>query len=111
MPDLTDSILFLEDDDLVGETFLFEFNRNLHSLMLQPNFNKVKGIVVGRMQLGTKVSIEDIEKLLKSKKQLSNIPIIVNVDFGHTRPLITIPIGGICEINNHEIKFINNVWR
>ena len=107
MPNLKDAILFIEDDDLTGDTFLFEFERNLNSLMLQPNFEFVKGIIVGRMQLGSKVTIEDLIKLFKSKKELKKIPIIINVDFGHTRPLLTIPIGGNCEIVNKEIKFIN----
>lgn len=106
MPDLKDKILFLEDDDLVGDTFLFEFDRNLHSLMLQKNFKRIKGIIIGRMQIGSKVTIEDLEKLFKSKKVLKNIPIIVNVDFGHTRPLITFPIGGKCKITNGQIEII-----
>ena len=32
--------------------------------------------------------------MIKSKKQLESLPIIANVDFGHTDPKITIPIGG-----------------
>lgn len=108
MPDLNDSILFIEDDDLVGDCFALEFDRNLHSLMLQPNFNNVKGIIVGRMQLGAKMGVLELQDLLKTKEQLKNIPIIINVDFGHTRPLLTIPIGGIVEVNNGEIKFIQN---
>ena len=106
MPNLNDSILFLEDDDLVGDTFLLEFDRNLHSLMLQPNFDKIKGIVVGRMQLGAKLNLLELEKYFKNKKELKNIPIIINMDFGHTRPQFTIPIGGKCIINNGEVSFI-----
>lgn len=107
MPSLKDKILFIEDDDLVGNSFIFEFDRNLHSLMLQKDFDKVKGIVIGRMQLGAKVSIEDLEKLLKEKEKLKNIPIFINMDFGHTRPLFTIPIGSKCIINNKEIIIKN----
>lgn len=109
MPNLKDTILFIEDDDLVGDCFMFEFDRNLHSLMLQPGFQAVKGIVIGRMQLGAKFSTTDVEKMLKSKKELSNIPIIINMDFGHTRPLLTIPIGGKCIIDNGKIKFIQDI--
>jgi len=37
---------------------------------------------------------ELLEKIIKTKKELNRIPIIANVDFGHTTPLITFPIGG-----------------
>ncbi len=106
MPDLKDKILFLEDDDLVGDSFIFEFDRNLHSLMLQPNFKKVKALVIGRMQIGAKLSVDDLVSLLNSKKELSKIPIIINLDFGHTRPLLTIPIGGDCYIDNDLIQLM-----
>jgi muramoyltetrapeptide carboxypeptidase len=31
--------------------------------------------------------------------QLSRVPVIANVDFGHTDPMITFPIGGTVEIS------------
>lgn len=105
MPNLENVILFIEDDDLVKEEFLYEFDRNLHSLMLQPNFQKVKAIVIGRMQINSKVSIEDLVSLLKGKREISKIPILINVDFGHTTPLLTIPIGKTCIINEDKIIF------
>ena len=105
MPNLENIILFIEDDDLVKEEFLYEFDRNLHSLMLQPNFQKVKAIVIGRMQINSKVSIEDLVSLLKGKREISKIPILINVDFGHTTPLLTIPIGKTCTINEDKIIF------
>lgn len=106
MPSMKDKILFLEDDDLVGDTFIFEFDRNLHSLMLQKNFKDIKGIIIGRVQLGAKVSAEDFAKLLSEKEELKNIPVIINMDFGHTRPLFTIPIGADCVIDNDRITII-----
>lgn len=93
MPSLKNKILFIEDYDLVGDAFIFEFDRNLHSLMLQPNFDKVKGLIIGRNQLGAKLSNDELKKVLQEKKELQNIPVIINMDFGHTRPLFTIPIG------------------
>lgn len=104
MPNLANKILFLEDDDLVGDVFLFEFDRNIRSILLQKGADKIKGLVIGRMQLGASVTISDIEKVLKKIDKLKDIPVIINVDFGHTRPLISIPIGGTCSISNYEIK-------
>ena len=42
--------------------------------------------------------------IIKSKKQLDNIPIIANVDFGHTTPIITFPIGGRVKIDEKNIQ-------
>ncbi len=33
-------------------------------------------------------------KIIKTKKELNNLPVIANVDFGHTDPKITFPVGG-----------------
>lgn len=103
-PDLKNSIIFLEDDDLVGKNFIYEFDRNLQSLIQQPDFDKVKAIIIGRNQLGSKVNNVLFEKVIRDKKELKGKPIIYNLDFGHTQPFFTIPIGGYCEINNGIIK-------
>ncbi|MDO4962694.1 MAG: LD-carboxypeptidase [bacterium] len=108
MPSLENKILFIEDDDLVGDTFIFEFDRNLHSLMLQPGFDKVKGLIIGRNQLGTKLSNDEFKKVLQGKKELKNIPVIINMDFGHTRPLFTIPIGEKCIIDKDKVTIIQS---
>ncbi len=98
MPDLTDKILFLEDDALVGEEFPYEFDRNLTSLIQQPNFDKVKGIVIGRAQTQAFMNKTKWKKIL-NKKELKKIPIIINANFGHTTPNATIPIGRLCKID------------
>jgi len=87
------TIIFIEDANYT-EDDKTEFNRNLQSLIHQRGFENVKGLVIGRFQIGSKVSKEDIIKIVKTKKELDNIPVIANVDFGHTDPLITFPIGG-----------------
>ena len=94
MPDLIDSILFIEDDDTAGNLFSIEFDRDLQSLIHQPNFDKVKGIVIGKFQKKVDINIEKLKYIISSKKELANIPIIANVNFGHTNPIITFPIGG-----------------
>ena len=46
----------------------------------------------------------------KTNKPLgTNFPVITGIDYGHTDPLITIPIGSNCELNTLEkkIKFLS----
>jgi len=91
MPNLADSILFIEDDEL---TFPENFDRDLQSLMHQMDFNAVQGIVIGRFQKKSKISEKMLRQILKTKKELAKIPVLYNVSFGHTTPQICFPIGG-----------------
>jgi len=98
MPDISNSILFIEDDDMAGNNFGVEFDRNLQSLVHQPNFNKIRGIIIGRFQKNTDMNLEKLKYIIETKEELKNIPIIANVNFGHTNPLITFPIGGTAKL-------------
>ena len=102
-PDLKNSILFLEDDE---ESRAALFDRDLQSLIHQPSFSGVKGIIIGRFQNTSKMTNELLIKILKSKQELKNIPIIANVDFGHTSPIITFPIGGEVKIDTKKKSIV-----
>lgn len=95
MPKLKNSILFLEDD---SETRPQVFDRDLQSLIHQPDFENVNGILIGRFQKKSKMSNEILTKIIKTKKELEDIPVIANIDFGHTSPQITYPIGGSAKL-------------
>ncbi len=90
MPDIRDSILFLEDDN---EAHAGTIDRDLQSLIHQPGFDRVRAIVFGRFQTASNMTQGLITQIVRSKKELSDIPVIANVDFGHTTPMITFPIG------------------
>lgn len=101
MPSLIDSILFIEDDyEAPPQTF----DRDLQSIIHQPMFQEVKGIVIGRFQKSANMNKELLRKIIKSKRELDKIPVIADVDFGHTSPLITFPIGGQVSIKAYNKK-------
>lgn len=109
-PDLENSILFIEDD---YQTVPHTFDRDLQSLIHLPDFfSKVKGLVIGRFQKKSNMSDDLLIKIIKTKKELDNIPIIANVDFGHSDPKITFPIGGEVKIviknNQSKISIIGH---
>ncbi|WP_151736470.1 S66 family peptidase ['Paenibacillus yunnanensis' Narsing Rao et al. 2020] len=91
MPSLQDAILFLEDD---FESHPATFDRDLVSLIQQPGFEKVRGLVIGRFQRGSGMSRELLTTIIRSKKELARLPVIADVNFGHTSPIITFPVGG-----------------
>lgn len=101
-PDLKDSILFIEDDD---ESNINNFGRDLYSLSLNEGFKGVKGIVIGRFQRKSQVSFESLNKLILKNPYFKDIPIITDLDFGHTTPRITFPIGGYAELNVEKDGF------
>lgn len=109
MPDISNSILFLEDDEMAGKLFLVEFDRNLVSLIQQPEFKTVKGIVIGRCQKASEMTKEKWIKLIKTKPELENIPVIADCDFGHTTPIITFPIGGEAHLVAKDGKIELNI--
>ena len=94
MPDIRNSILFIEDTDQAGDLFSIELDRNLQSLISQPGFDQVKGLVIGRFQRKTDINIEKLRYIISTKKELKDMPIISYMDFGHTSPLFTFPVGG-----------------
>ena len=94
-PNLSNSILFLEDDE---EVLPHHFDRLFCSLIQLPEFADVKGIVIGRFQNRSKMTNEELVRIIKTKAKLSKIPIIAGVDFGHTDPKCTFPIGGTVKV-------------
>lgn len=91
MPSLEGTLLFLEDDD---ESLPHTFDRDLQSLIHQPGFDGVKGILIGRFERASKMTRDLLQQIVGAKEELRDLPVIGNVDFGHTSPLITFPIGG-----------------
>ena len=95
-PGLSDSILFLEDDEGSNSKL---FDRDLQSLIHQSDFSKVKGIVIGRFQKKSEVSDEQLIKIIKTKKELDNMPVVANANFGHTTPQFTFPMGSMVNLS------------
>lgn len=96
MPDLAGCILFLEDD---LESQPHTFDRDLQSLVHQPGFENVRGIVIGRFQRESHMTNDLLRTIVSAKRELERMPVIANADFGHTDPKITFPIGGTARID------------
>lgn len=95
MPSLKDSILFIEDDE---ESHSRSFDRDLQSLLHLPDAGTIRALLIGRFQKNSGITEEALRKIIFSKEELRNIPIIANVNFGHAQPIATIPIGSIATV-------------
>ena len=98
-PSLKNSILFLEEVDMFGENFAAMFDRNLQSMLQLPDAKDIKGVVIGRFQQKTGMTMKKLLEILASKNIPKNIPIIANAGFGHSAPVFTFPIGGTVKIS------------
>ncbi len=101
MPAFKDTVLFIEEDD---EETLYSFNRNLTSLTLRQDFSEVKGIVIGRLHPDSKIGYDELKLIVNNNERLRKIPIIGGIDFGHTTPMITFPIGGKAKFSAYNNK-------
>lgn len=100
MPELKGTIILIEDDE---ETTKESFDRHLTALIQKPNFSEVKALLIGRFQNASNINHETLKVILTSKSELDTMPIVANLDFGHTSPIVTLPIGGkmkITPVNN-----------
>jgi muramoyltetrapeptide carboxypeptidase len=95
MPALSGSVVFAEDDAQVKP---WDFDRDLVSLLQQPAFAGVTGLVIGRFQKATGMTRDLLAQIVASKPELSGMPVVGNVDFGHATPIVTFPIGGTVEV-------------
>ncbi|KIL14774.1 Muramoyltetrapeptide carboxypeptidase [Bacillus safensis] len=101
MPNVKDAVLFVEDDELV---FPEMFARDLTSLL--QHAQSIKGLIIGRFQKKSKMTEEHLRFILDKHPMLKQIPVIYDVDLGHTQPVFTFPIGGSAELtcNSREVK-------
>jgi muramoyltetrapeptide carboxypeptidase LdcA involved in peptidoglycan recycling len=91
MPTLDGALLFVEDDEMVDPV---TFRRDLFSLLQLPEAAGVTGMAIGRFQRASKVGRRDLADLVAALPALRGKPVLGNVDFGHTNPQVTFPIGG-----------------
>jgi len=112
IPSLENTIVFLEADSITEGHCVVEFDRALQSLIYQRHFDKIKAIVFGRFETKFGMTLEKLKTIIAVKPELHSLPIIANVDFGHTNPMITFPVGGTCELNvdvaSQQIKLVEH---
>jgi len=90
-PDFDNKILFIDIDD---EERPNSVDRHLTQLNTIGVFNQISGLLVGRLHCRTGFKKKNyFEDLLMSILSNYSFPIITNLDFGHTDPILTLPLG------------------
>ncbi|MCY9190543.1 S66 peptidase family protein [Bacillus mojavensis] len=102
----TDNTILLIEDDYMSDANMFD--RDLQSLIHLPSFSNVKGILIGRFQKASNVSIDHVKAIIGTKKELSGLPVVANINAGHTSPIATFPIGGTCRLE--AVSGTSRIW-
>jgi muramoyltetrapeptide carboxypeptidase len=96
MPSLEGALLFVEDDATAGESGVGPetFDRDLLSVFHLPDAAGLAGVVIGRFQPKSKCGADVIRAIVETKPELARVPVACGLDFGHTTPHFTFPVGG-----------------
>jgi muramoyltetrapeptide carboxypeptidase LdcA involved in peptidoglycan recycling len=102
-PPLDEAILFLEHS-AEGKATLMGLDNALRALSYQSDFRGVRGIVLGRFARNGGVTRQNLAELIGEIPAMAHLPVLANCDFGHTTPVLTVPIGGQCTLQVNENK-------
>ncbi|HEY5821675.1 MAG TPA: S66 peptidase family protein [Propionibacteriaceae bacterium] len=94
-PSLDGAILLVEDD---AETNPAEFARDLTSVLQLPDAPAIRAMLIGRFQRASAVGRDILGEIIRRQPALEGVPVLANLDFGHTSPAVTLPIGGEAEV-------------
>jgi muramoyltetrapeptide carboxypeptidase LdcA involved in peptidoglycan recycling len=99
LPSLAGAVLMIEDDSRSDPP---TFARDLTSLLQLPDAGTIRGLAIGRFQVDSGMTRPLLEAIVERQPVLNGLPVLANVDFGHTFPLATLPIGGTVELTVGE---------
>ncbi|KAJ5881502.1 peptidase S66 LD-carboxypeptidase A [Penicillium soppii] len=102
-------ILFLESsmgDDIQLPYSVSKFRNNLVDLALCGILHEIRGLIIGRgykydtsMQDELANVINEVFNVVVGRSLEEQLPILMNVDFGHTSPLLTLPINALVRLD------------
>lgn len=94
-------ILFLEE--ICEPTY--KIDRHLNHLKKYGVFEKINGIILGNFKECNKSSPEDmsLEEVFQDYFSNLNIPVIADVESGHSTPMLTLPLGAMCKIDSKNL--------
>lgn len=97
MPSFDDVILLVEDEESETPSTLDRYFTQLRHLGV---YDKIKGMVVGRFSDRLEFSDDmPLSKIILRATRGYDFPIVLGADFGHTDPMLTLPLGVELELD------------
>lgn len=102
--DTKGKILFIEE---IGE-YTYKIDKMLNHLQMAGKFQNCQGIIFGEFTNCNKAfdNDEDILNILEEIAIKNKKPTLCNLKSGHCMPMVTIPLGMICEMNSYSNEII-----
>ncbi|UFJ38960.1 LD-carboxypeptidase [Brevibacillus humidisoli] len=96
-----DKVLFFETSE--EKPSPMQVGYMLRNYGMQGIFSKIKGVMIGRAKDYTDEEKQKLNEItinvIKGEFGADRIPVVVDVDFGHTDPKLILPLGGKVELN------------
>ena len=90
-PDLRGRILVVEEDEVETPETIDRMFTQLRQIGV---FDQIAGLAVGRLPSAVRFTDDDtLDSIVMDATRGYNFPIVVNLDYGHTDPLLTLPLG------------------
>ncbi|KAJ6085891.1 hypothetical protein N7486_010172 [Penicillium sp. IBT 16267x] len=107
--------VFLEtsmSDGITGPYSVTDFRSNLVDLALSGALHEISGMLVGRGYKYDRQMQDEIAGVIAETfdsivpREPEELPIAMNVDFVHTSPFLTLPIGALAQMNSRNDEFM-----
>lgn len=107
--DYNGKILFLEE---IGEK-TYKIDRFLNQLKKHGVLEKIKGVILGDFRNCPPDSEKDMSLLEVFYDYFKDLrkPVVFNFESGHSEPMLTLPLGALCDIDgdNRKITILENI--
>jgi len=103
LPELNRAVLLLEDIIPKNQDLRYIF-RDLSQLEQGGVFGKINGIILGKNSDSLPLTEKILNKKFFNLSKKHNFPVVTSVDFGHTDPKLTFPLGVKIAIDSNKKK-------
>ncbi len=101
-PKLKGRIFVIEEDESENSRTLDRFFTQLRQMGV---YDEIAGMIVGRFSSSVKLSPSDsLDMILDDALRGYRFPVITEIDFGHTDPLLTLPMGVRARMSTKPLK-------
>ena len=83
----------VDEDDVFRSSPIASRVADLHAAFADPDIGGIL-TVIGGFQRASTITTDVLEEIISRQPALVGKPVLAGVDFGHTNPLITFPVGG-----------------
>jgi muramoyltetrapeptide carboxypeptidase LdcA involved in peptidoglycan recycling len=102
--DLSGAVLFLETSEEGPSPA--HVDAYLTDLELLDVFDEIAGLIIGRPAAYKAEDVDALWRVAEERTEASGIPLLANLDVGHTDPMLTLPLGAPARMDARAPSFV-----